>query len=158
MDKIKIIIIAVICFVIGYLIPKAPDVSVIHDKVFINTKTTGTTFITIKATAAITGATGATIKPNGETIVSGSNLSINTSSETSTKTITLVETQYKEIFSEKKIYQTAGIGIAFNPFNALNEFGAGGSVIVSNVQINAMIIQKDLFREIKGIAFIQLLF
>jgi len=159
MQYLKYIIIGIICLIIGYIIPKAPDVQTIHDTTFLSTHTTGTTTITIKTSSQITGATGATIKPNGETIVSGSNLSINNSSETSSKTITVQEVVFKEVFTEKKIYHTAGAGIAFNPLNAANEFGGGGSIIIfQNVQVNAIITQRNLFKEINSLVFIQYLF
>ena len=159
MQYIKLIIVGAICFLIGYFIPSAPDVHVIHDKIFAKSSETGTTFITIKASSTITGATGATIKPTGETIVSGTNLSINTASETSSKTITVKETEFKEVFKEKIINHTAGVGLAFNPLNPINEFGAGGSIIIfQDIQINGIITQRNLFKEINSMVFVQYLF
>lgn len=56
-------------------------------------------------------------------------------------------------------HNTAGIGIAVNPFNAINEFGVGGSVILFNiVQINAILTQKNGFREVNSMVFIEVLF
>lgn len=83
MDKIKWYIIGIESIVIAILliffVNKTPDIEYKHDKVFWKEKSSGTTTVTIDTHSTITGGTTATITPSGNTVVSGTNLSIDTS-------------------------------------------------------------------------------
>ena len=126
------IIWSAVCLVVGIVIGflflhKTPDVEYKHDKIFAASHSTGTTTLTIHDTALITGATTVSHHANGDTVASGTNLSINTNTNTASTIVTEVHIEYKEVLVDKIINYTAFVGLGTNPFN-LPEINAQGGI------------------------------
>ena len=84
-DKIKLACVGILVgLVFGFFIPRQPEIETKKDVIYAK----GITTVVYRSSGTVVNATQVTIRANGETIASGTNLSISTAAQTQTTIVT----------------------------------------------------------------------
>ena len=102
--------------IVFLLVGRVADVKLERSTFYSNTHTHETTTVVITNSAQITGGTNATLQSNGTVIVSGANLSINTSASVLSHSVVDTNTATVSTHSEKTITYNGSVFILYNPF------------------------------------------